>query len=245
MQYFMETVDTIERGVGFSHFDSLHICWLAAFLLICAVNCVWYHKLGEGGRRRWKKLIALLLLADELFKIVILLIGGNYGWDYMPFHLCSINMFLIAFHAWKPNKLLGNFLYTICIPGTVAALLFPAWTKLPLLNAMHIHSFTVHILLALYPIVLAVNGELKPSARMIPKCLMLLLAMAAVVYGLNLLLDTNFMFLMYANKGNPLYWFEKNWGCHLWGFPVIAAGVLTAMYVPLEAFRKIRKHKYA
>ena len=241
MQYFLDTTETITADVGFSHFDGLHLSWLAVFVVLIVVNCILYRKLGEKGRGIWKKTVAALLVADELFKQIMLLIGGRFLPAYLPLHLCSINIFLIAFHVWKPSKLLNNFLYMVCIPGTAAAMLFPTWTKLPLLNFMHIHSFTVHILLMLYPVVLAVGGELKPSAKMIPKCLGLLAAMAVVIYGVNLLLDTNFMFLMSADEGNPLYWFGQNWGSHLLGFPVIIAGVLIVMYLPLELWRKFKR----
>ena len=42
----------------------------------------------------------------------------------------------------------------------------------------------------------------------------------------NLLLDTNYMFLMYADPGNPLYLFEQMWGNHLYGFPILITAVL-------------------
>jgi len=241
MQYFLDTVDTIPEGRGFADFGGTHIAWLAVFLIIVIANCLWYRRLGEKGRNIWNKTVALLLIADELFKMGFLFIGGNYTWDYLPLHLCSINIFLIALHAWKPSETLGNFLYTICIPGTMAALLFPSWTKLPVLNGMHLHSFTVHILLALYPIVLTVSGQIKPSVKMLPKCMGLLALMAIPILGVNLLLNTNFMFLMEAEPGNPLYWFGQNWGSHLWGFPVIIIAVLVVMYLPVELLRKRKK----
>ena len=241
MQYFLETSDTIVKDVGFSHYDCLHIGWLIVIALICALNCILYRKLPQKGRAIWKKTVAALLVADELFKMVILFIGGNYEWDYLPLHLCSINIFVIGFHAFKPSKTIGNFLYTICIPGALAALLFPTWTKLPLANAMHIHSFTVHMLLILYPIVLTVTGEIQPDIKLVPKCLGLLTLMAVPIYGLNILLDTNFMFLISAGKGTPLYWFKQNWGSHLWGFPVIIAGVLVVMHVPVALYQKWKK----
>ena len=241
MKYFLETIDTIPEGCGFTHFGSVHIIWLAVFLVTVILNCLWYRRLGEKGKGIWNKTVALLLLGNELFKMVCLFAGGHYAWDYLPLHLCSINIFLIAIHAWKPSDLLGNFLYTICIPGALAALLFPTWTKLPVLNSMHLHSFTVHIQLALYPIVLTVSGRIKPNIKLLPKCMGILLLMAIPIYGLNLLLDTNFMFLMYAEAGNPLYWFAQNWGSHLLGFPVIIAGVLIVMYLPVELLRTRKK----
>lgn len=173
----------------------------------------------------------------------MLIIGGRFCFDYLPFHLCSINIFLITIHAWWPSKILGGYLYTVGIPGAIAALLFPTWTRLPFMNFMHLHSFTVHILLALYPIVLGMTGELAPSFKKLPKYLLLLVAMAIPIYGLNLLLDTNFMFLMYAEEGNPLYLFEQIWGNHLYGFPVLILAVMIVMYLPMEIFRKIRKKK--
>lgn len=241
MPYFFETVETVEPGIGFPQFGTIHMLWLAFFLIATVLNCLWYRKMGSAGRDKWKKVIAVLLIADEVFKVVMLIIGGRYIAKYLPLHLCSINIFLIAIHAWKPHKALSAFLYTVCIPGAVAALLFPSWTLLPLQNFMHIHSFTIHILLAMYPVVLTAGGELKPRAKNIPQCLLLLVGMAIPIAGVNLLLDTNFMFLMYPEEGNPLNWFAQAWGGHLLGFPVLIAAVLLVMYLPVELYHRLRK----
>lgn len=243
MQYFLDTTETIPANLGFAHFDNVHLFWLFAFLLIVVVNCIFYRKLGETGKKRWKISVAGLLVADEVFKVVMLIIGGRYLPSYLPLHLCSINIFLIALHAFRPSKTLSGYLYTAGIPGALAAMLFPTWTSLPVSNFMHLHSFTVHILLALYPIVLATAGELNPRAKNIPQYLLLLVGMSIPIYGVNLLLDTNFMFLMSADPGNPLYLFEQMWGNHLLGFPVIIAGVLLVMFGPIEIYHKIKSRK--
>lgn len=138
---------------------------------------------------------------------------------------------------------MGGYLYTVGIPGAIAALLFPTWTSLPFANFMHLHSFTVHILLALYPIVLGMSGELTPSLKKLPQYLLLLVGMAIPIYGLNLLLDTNFMFLMYAEEGNPLYLFGQMWGNHLLGFPVLIVAVLIVMYLPMELYRMAKRRR--
>lgn len=241
MQYFLDTTETIPSGAGFPQFGILHLIWLFLFATITVVCVLWYKKLNEKRRKIWKTTVAVLLLADELFKVVMLVIGGRYTPGYLPLHLCSINIFAIAIHVWKPSKVLGGYLYTVGIPGALAALLFPSWTALPLGNFMHIHSFTVHMLLALYPIVLFAAGEIKPEAKKIPQYLFVLIAMAVPIYFVNLLLNTNFMFLMEADPGNPLFLFEQMWGNHLFGFPVIIAGVLIVMYVPLILYKKIRR----
>ncbi len=243
MEYFWYTSDTIPKGLGYSHFGPLHLTWLCVCALITVANCIWYRRLGERGRANWRKAVAVLLLADELFKLIPMWILGTFHVKYLPFQLCSINLFIIAYHAWKPGKLMDNFLYIVCIPGALAALLFPTWTKLPALNYMCIHSFTVHILLVLYPVVLTCAGEIQPDIKWLPKALLLLSAFAGLALVLNVLWDVNFMFLMRASKGNPLYWFQKNWGSHLYGFPVIIAGIILVMYGPLEICRRAKNHK--
>lgn len=241
MKYFFETTDSIAEGLGFALFDTLHLMWLGIAIACLLLNVFIYRRLGDSGRNHWRKVVAWLLIADELFKMAILIYSGRYTFSYLPFHLCSINIFLITIHAYKPSRVLDNFLYTVCIPGALAALLFPSWTSLPFTSGMHLHSFTVHILLMLYPVVLTLNGDIRPDVKRLPKSLGLLVAMAIPIYGLNLLLDTNFMFLMSADPGNPLYIFETLWGNHLLGFPVIITGILLVMYGPLMLIRKLRK----
>ncbi len=237
MEHFLDTVETIPTGLGFSLFSPLHLTWLAVGLVVILLNCRFYCRAGQAGRARWRKITAGLLVADELFKMVMLIIGGNYMLKYLPFHLCSINIFLIAFHAWRPSKLLGNFLYLVCIPGAISALLFPTWTSLPPDNFMHLHSFTVHILLTLYPVVLTTGCDIRPRGRDFFPSLLLLAAMAAPIFFINLLCGTNFMFLMYAEPGNPLEWFQNTFGNHLIGFPVLIAAVMAVMYVPTRFFK--------
>lgn len=240
MKYFLDTTQTIPDGLGFGMFGSVHILWLVVFAVLTAACSLHYRSLGEAGRGVWRKVIAVLLIADELYKQVCLIVGGRWLPEYLPLHLCSINIFLAAYHAFRPGKLSGNFLYTVCIPGALAALLFPSWTALPVANFMHTHSFTVHMLLAMYPIVLTVAGDIRPDIKYVPKCVGVLLAMAAIAWIINPWLDANFFFMAEAGSGNPLYWFEQNWGNHLLGFPVLITAIVAVMHGPWVVARKLK-----
>lgn len=233
MNYFFDTVDTIVPGVGFSAFDFTHIVWLL-FGAVFTILLSWgYRRSDTLVRRNIRMIIMALLVADEVFKHVMLIIGGNWNFDYLPLHLCSINIFMIVAYTIKPSQWLGNYLYTVCIPGALAALLFPTWIVLPVENFMHWHSFTVHILLAAFPVMLVAGGDVKRDYKLIPKALLLLVICAVPILITNFLLNTNFMFLMYAEPGNPLMWFQTTFGSHLFGFPVLIAAVLLLMYIPL------------
>lgn len=232
MSNLLATEETIAPGLGFTPFGACHLLWLAAFLLFAAACSVFYCRLNAAVRQKMRLVLAAAVIADELLKMAVLLIGGNYMARYLPLHLCSVNIFLVAWHALRPNKTLDNFLYTVCMPGALFPLLTPTWYALPPTSLMHIHSFTVHILLASYPIVLLAGRDIRPDPRYLPKCLGLLGCLALIAFGANLLFDTNFMFLMEAPAGTPLKWFEDICGNHLLGFPVIIAILLLVMYSP-------------
>ena len=243
MQYFLDTVETIPEGIGWSLFSGYHFLWLGILAVFAAVLSIQYKKRNAEQRAKWRKAMAAAIILDEIWKMFWLTVGGRYLPDYLPLHLCSINIILIAIHAWKPSKMLDNFLYGVCIPGAMAAMLFSSWTSLPPLNFMHLHSFTIHILLITYPVMLTVGGDIRPDWRMLPKCILFTLCMAVPVYLINLALDTNFMFLMYAEEGNPLLIFEELFGNHLLGIPVLATVFVGVMYLILYLCRRAGKKK--
>ena len=123
------------------------------------------------------------------------------------------------------------------------ALLTPSWTTLPLANFMHIHSFTVHIMLALYPIMLTAGGDIVPNVKQIPQCVGVLAIMAVPALIVNLLFDTNFMFLMETETVSILILFEELFGSHLWAFPVLIPIILAVMQLPPYIMQRIKLKK--
>ena len=237
MEHFWDTIETIVEGYGFSLFGARHLVTLALFVLTAVLCCRGYARADAERRAKMRRVFAILLLLDEVFKQIGLQIGGNFDASYLPLHLCSINIFLIALHAWRRPKLLDTFLYFVCLPAACAALLFPTWAPLPPLNFMVIHSFTVHFLLALYPLALTLRGDMDPQPRAFPRCFALLAAMAVPIWFFNRAFGTNFMFLMRAGEGNPLKLFER-FGSHLLGYPVLLAVVFAVMYLLLRVLRR-------
>ena len=89
-------------------------------------------------------------------------------------------------------------------------------------------------MLVMYPIALTAGGDIKPSIKDLPRCLLILAGLASVALIANLIIggDANFFFLCYADPGNPLYIFEQLFGSHLVGFPIIISAVLLVMQTP-------------
>ncbi len=240
MQYFLETADTIGTGYGFAHFSLYHLAWIGLLILCAAVVSVYYKKKDAAVRAKWRRFLAVAILLDEVWKMFWLTVGGTYTLEYLPLHLCSINIFVIAWHAWRPSETLDNYLYGVCIPAACAAMLFPTWSVLPALNFMHLHSFTIHMMLIIYPVMQTVAGDIRPDIGQLPKSILFAGLMALPVYLFNLAFDTNYMFLMYAEEGNPLLLFENWFGNHLIGIPVLGAVFLGVMYGILYLCRRAK-----
>lgn len=247
MQYFWETVESLKaakiKNVGFEHFDSTHMIWLTLCLVVCIALCVLYKNADTKGRRRLRIGVAAIIVVVELIKIIGLIAIGAFTVKYLPLHLCSINIFIVAIHAFKPTKTLDNFLYLLGIPGAFLAMLIPTWTELPLANFMHIFSFGMHVFLLAYPIMVTVGGDIKPELRHVPKVLVLLLFFAAIAYTVNENTDVpaNFMFLESASDIAPLLFFKKHFGSHLIAFPVLLAAVIALMYAPPMIWQHFKK----
>jgi len=230
---FLDTSETIGTGLGFPLFGVIHLSWLLVISVACVLTVYFYRRMQTSRQKKFLIVIALLLLVIEIVKIFLLIITEKFEWDYLPLHLCSINIFVILSHSIKPTKFTAEFLYAVCLPGAAAALLFPGWPTLPLLNFLHIHSFIAHTLLLLYPLLL-LGGGFKPDYRQLPKCLLLLITLSPILYALNKILVTNFMFLNHPGTDNPLALFEEWLGNpgYIVGFFVLLAIVWAFLYIP-------------
>lgn len=240
---FFVTNDNLPEGVGFQTFDLTHLLWLLAGLILWVFACIFYRKLSENKQKIVLKVLGIYIFLQEMLKNLVLILLGEFSWGYLPFHLCGINILLITFDAFKQTKVVRSFLYYFAIPGAALALLFPNWTETPVWNFFHIHSFTIHILLVLYPLLLVTTNQVATDLRSAFRGILLLVAMAIPVYGLNLMWDTNFMFLMQPDSGNPLEMFEKLLGSHLWGFPILLPVVIFVMYLPVLIVKKRKTHR--
>lgn len=240
MNMFLATKENIPSGLGFSTFGLTHILWLLAIAAFWVLAVILYKKADPQKRKKGLFILGIVIVLLELSKVILMLSIGDFMLDFLPFHLCGINILLIAFDLIKKTKVVRHFIYYFSIPGALLALLFPNWTMLPCMNFSHIHSFVMHAFLVLYPLLLVVEGEVEAKLSGLFKSLALLVLMAIPIYFLNILLGTNFMFLMSPETGNPLGLFESLLGNHLWGFPILLPPVMAVMYIPLLILKKIR-----
>ena len=232
MDDFFKTKDTIGPGQGMGSFTAVHLAWLVAIATVAFLVMRYCRKADRKGRRRVMVTLACLTALDELAKYLITIPTGQWNWEYLPLHLCSISVFAVCLHAITESDEVGEFLYALSLPSAIMALVFPNWTNLlPAWNAMCIHSFTIHGLLVVYPLALLACGW-RPSFKRLAYSIIPIIVMLIVALVVNTTLGTNFFFLSSGDNGNPLSFIEGYIGqWYLLCWPLIFAIIWALMYL--------------
>ena len=247
---FWYTIDTMQRLYGYDYhafelFGPVHLFWLGLCAALCVGGFFLYRRLGPRGRRRTLAVLIILLLADELLKYAASLATGQFVWAFLPFHLCGVNIFICVWHTLRPNPVAAETLYALCLPGALAALLFPSWQAVPLWDVMHLHSSTIHIMLALYPMLL-LGGGFRPSVRRLPAVFGIFCLDVLAAAAVNALCGTNFMFLRGAYGNAALGLIERAFGPglgYLAGLLLIVLAVWAVLYTPWVLAARARRRK--
>lgn len=232
MDLFLKTKFTIEPGHGMGQYSLGHVLWLAGAILTIILLGRVYKGSDEHRRRIIRWVLAALTLIDELYKDIIPIMTGQWDWAFLPLHICSISIFAVALHAITGSDKVAEFLYAVTLPTAIMALVFPNWTAmLPCCNYESIHSFSVHILLVIYPSMLLFGG-FRPSFPRLRYSIIPFGVLTVIAVVANAKLGTNFFFLNGGESGNPLGFLERYvGGWYVLAFPLIAAVCWLPMYL--------------
>lgn len=240
MEYFFTLEQDLPAGAGFALWGREHLCWLAIGAALGVILCLLYRRVGGRGRMALRIAVGCAVLLCELLKDGNLIVQGAFGVYYLPLHLCGLAVFFTVCHCLRPGETVGNFLYSTCVPGAAFALLFPDWTVYPAFSYHSLVAFVVHSLLVIYPLMLVCGGDLRPDARLLPRCLGILAVLAAAVYVFDRAFQANYMFLLLPAPGSPLEWFASFLGNpgYLLGYLPMLAAVWALLYLPFALRRK-------
>ena len=239
--------------MGYFHFDpnapfirlfgAEHLAILAIIAAVCVVLVITASRLGTTGYRRLEWGVVGLIALTQASAQIGLALNHAYTVADLPLHICNLAVFLSLIYAIKPFKYVGEFLYCLCMPGALFALLFPGWVGLPQTSFFSLNAFVMHTMLFCYPLTLLASKKLRPNFRRLPLCLLILVIAAVPIYFFNQRFHSNFFFLYYAPAGSPLDFFRTYWGTpgYIFGyFPLIAA-VWAVLYTPWALAGRKRK----
>ena len=138
---FFRYWDELPEQGGFSLFGWIHMGWLVGIVSVCLVVSHRYRRVDAATQDKILKILATASICLESLKDIYLILIGEMGISYLPFEMCGLAIFVELGFAFFHREFLGEIMCVISMPGAMAALLFPDWTRYPLFNYMHINSF--------------------------------------------------------------------------------------------------------
>ncbi|MCM0582446.1 TIGR02206 family membrane protein [Weissella diestrammenae] len=204
LNYIFTYSSHMPAGYGFRHFSSTHICILIILAGMMFALIRQYQQYTPAQRQHWRQFLALTILLLESSRAVILIMTHQFTLNELPLHLCGIGIFIIAWDAIHPNAFAREILYSLNLWGAFAALIFPDWQVLPLINVFLWQSFIIHALLITYPLALMVTGEFRPNWRRLWQPTLYLSGIIPIILIFNQQWHTNFWFLNTAAAQSPL-----------------------------------------
>lgn len=207
--YFSNCYWLEEKGIhleGWDLYSMGHILWL----VVMSVFGIWvtkaYIRGDEARRTKMKKTFAISIIGLEILTDVIITIyGGKYMINYLPLHMCSFAMGAMAFDAFMPKqKITGQLMCYVFMPGAMCAQLFCSWTDYPINNFMSINSFIFHWLIIVYMAMIYFTGQVKPDYKGLWASMRVVSLLAIPVFIFDRITGMNYMFLNVPSEGSPL-----------------------------------------
>ncbi len=252
MDYFWKQQDDIPAEMGYPLFGVAHLLCVAATLLVALILILIIRRLVEKKQKTFLKAVPIFMVLLELFKDGFLIRVHRFGIGYLPLHVCSIGIFVFLlreFLPWKKAKdLFGEVAFMLIMPGAMAALIFPDWTTLyPVFNFMNLYSYVWHGLLVLYPVMLFVRKEIRPSIKHIHYVIGFLCVVVPPIYAFDKHFGCNYFFVNRPVPDTPLEWMADRMGNpgYLLGYVALTLGVILVMYFLIWIFDQLSPEKKA
>jgi len=188
-----------------------------------------------AGAKAGVGLLAFLCFASyPINQAAVASLGGSHEIsNLLPLHLCDLAAFICAFALITRRPLLCELSYFWGLAGTLQGLITPDMGhEFP--NPAYISFFLQHGVIVITAIVLPLGLGWRPRPHAAFKTYICLLIYAVVIFCINLILKTNFGFVMEKPDGASLLDVLGPWPWYIIWTLVIAAGIFYLLEHPFK-----------
>lgn len=242
---FWKEESEIRSGSGYDCFGAEHLTILIAIVLTICLLIAVYRQQETGRRIAWRKIIAVLLPAFEVYRDLVLTLTGNMSIGYLPLHFCSMSIYVFLIQAFsrsgRVQRVMAEISICTLMPAALSALIFPDWTFYPFLNFMSIHSYVWHSMQILYPLMLLTEKGNWPDLRHYWWNVAFCVTVFIPVWCFDKAFRCNYFFVNWPVEGTPLQMLYSTFGASgyipsLFG---LVCAVILAVYIFFFAVGKI------
>jgi hypothetical integral membrane protein (TIGR02206 family) len=219
------------QGSPFVLFGIWH---LVALLIIILINLAMlgFRKSSEKTRTfvRWS--MAIVLWLDEASWHVWNIYWGHWTVVQLPLHICSLLIWLSGFMLILKNYRIYEFAYFIGIGGAIQALLTPDAGIYGFPHYRIFQTMISHGLLVTSAIYMTTVEGFRPTWKSFWRVVIGLNIYAVVIFPINLLLGTNFLYINHKPTTASLLDALPRWPYYLIYMELIGLAIFLLLYLP-------------
>jgi hypothetical integral membrane protein (TIGR02206 family) len=223
---------------GFQLFNGAHLTTLAVVVLAAVV----VGRLARRDGAAWLPVgIAVLLITQEVVKLWFFIAVYDRPWsESLPLDLCRINEFLCAFMLTRRSFRCFEVAYYWGVGASVAAMITP---DLPagFPDTRFLLFFIGHGLVLVAVVLPIMAWQFRPRLVSVGIALAATGAYALLIAPVNLLLDTNYLFLRAKPEGASILDFFGPWPNYLVALTGIAVATCLVAYLPFAIHRTLHR----
>ena len=213
-QYISPHLTPDYTGKAFQHFGLPHLIVLGITALLTLLIILTRNKLKDEDKAGPREVMAQILIINEIVSYIWLYfyqgvtpikVIGEFSLQIIPINIISILAWLSAFMLIKKSKKLHEIVYLLGLIPALYALIMPAASPYGFSHYRFFYSLITPAIIFLSAIYMTIaEEEMKIKLIAIPRAFITANIIMAVVYGINLYLDTNFLNLLTKPKTSPL-----------------------------------------
>lgn len=185
----------------------------------------------ERTRRVLRFALAIFMIGCEVLLQLWYVYGGVWSVrTSLPLELCSLSLLLSAVLLLTRSRLLHSALLFAGIAGALMAIVTPnLGYTVP--HFRFIQFFTAHACIILALLYMTWVEQLRPSWRSVVGSMVFVNVAALIVYGMDVLLEANYMFLRHKPETASVLDLLGPYPLYILGEEVLAAVLFSLMYV--------------
>jgi hypothetical integral membrane protein (TIGR02206 family) len=228
--------------VQFDLFSTQHLIAIFVIILVGFIIIASQRKSSPEKRVGVRWGMAIILVLNEMtWHLWNLSIGDWTIQTMLPFHLCSILVWLCAYMLISKNRLIYEFAYLIGIAGALQAILTPDLGPYEFPHYRYFQVFISHGLIIISALYMTLVEGFRPSWQSVKRVAIYGNLYFLLVFGLNFLIGSNYLFISHKPETASLLDVLPAWPYYILIIELLAAFFILLFYAPFAIKDKLKK----
>jgi len=213
---------------GATHLITIFLLAFMGIVLVCGVR----RWATTERARNIAVAIGVFMIVQEIFdRSCHHFLNGEPLRQVLPFHLCGMSVFLTAIMLITQSRWIYELVYFWGLIGASMAILTPD-IQYTFPDIIYVTYFTSHALIVIGVFYMTLLFQYRPTVRSFLKALVLTNVYMFLVAPINLVLDTNYLFLRQKPEGSTLFNALGPWPWYILALEVVGTVLFAAVYAP-------------